>query len=174
MPLSSYAVVAYLEGDLGEFVEKFRSAISPDQSHLRPHITALSPRTIKISDAEAIRTFQKKEFEPVAVELGDVCTFRPLSPTIYLDLRGGQRQLWDLHHKLGSPPLQGKPDWPYAPHVTLAKLDDFKDVARVFQHARDRWRDYQGARAFTISELVLVREETKGQWADLASIHAAD
>jgi 2'-5' RNA ligase len=174
MPPSSYAVVAYLAGDLGKFVEKFRSAISPDQSHLRPHITALSPRKLQISDAEAIRVFKKKKFQPVAVELGDVCTFRPLNPTIYLDLRNGQQALWDLHRALGSPPLLGKPEWPFVPHITLAKLDDFKDIARVFQHARDRWRDYQGTRAFTISELVLVREENEGQWVDLASIHAAD
>jgi 2'-5' RNA ligase len=174
MPPSSYAVVAYLAGDLGKFVEKFRSAISPDQSHLRPHITALSPRKLQISDAEAIRVFKKKKFQPVAVELGDVCSFRPLSPTIYLDLRRGQTEIWDLHHQLGSSPLLGKPEWPFVPHITLAKLDDFKDIARVFQHARDRWRDYQGTRAFTISELVLVREENEGQWVDLASIHAAD
>ncbi|MFL6299821.1 MAG: 2'-5' RNA ligase family protein [Terriglobales bacterium] len=174
MPPSSYAVVAYLGGDLGKFVDKFRSAISPDQSHLRPHITALSPRKLQISDAEAIKAFKKKRFQAVAIELGDVCSFRPLSPTIYLDLRNGQQGMWELHRNLGAPPLLGKPDWPYAPHVTLAKLDDFKDVARVFQHARDRWADYQGARELTVGELVLVREETKGRWVDLASIHAAD
>jgi 2'-5' RNA ligase len=174
MPPSSYAVVAYLAGDLGKFVERFRSAISPDHSHLRPHITALSPRKLKITDAEALRSFKKKTFQPIEVEVGDVCSFRPLSPTIYLDLRRGQREIWDLHHQLGSPPLLGKPDWPFVPHITLAKLDDFKDITRVFQHARDRWHDYQGTRAFTIAELVLVREEKKGQWIDLASIHAAE
>src|SRR5262249_30820872 len=109
---------------------------------------------------------------PVAVELGDVCSFRPLSPTIYLDLRKGQQQLWSLHQELGQTPLSGKPDWPFIPHITLAKLDDFKDVTRVFQHARDRWRDYQGARSFSVTELALVREEKKGRWVDLASIHA--
>jgi len=174
MPPYSYAVVAYLEGDLGKFVDMFRSAIAPDQSHLRPHITALSPRKLKITDAEAVRSFKKKAFQPIEVEVGDVCSFRPLSPTIYLDLRRGQREIWDLHQKLGSPPLMGKPDWPFVPHITLAHLDDFKDITRVFQHARDRWRDYQGTRGFTITELVLVREDKKGQWLDLATIHAAD
>src|SRR5947209_7307689 len=174
MPTSSYAVVAYLAGDLGKFVDRFRSAVSPDQSHLRPHITALSPRKLKISDAEGLRSFKKKTFQQIAVEVGDVCSFRPLNPTIYLDLKRGQREIWDLHQKLGGPPLLGKPDWPFVPHITLAKLEDFKDITRVFQHARDRWRDYQGTRAFTITELVLVREEKKGQWVDLASIHAAE
>jgi 2'-5' RNA ligase len=173
MPSSSYAVVAYLEGDVEKFVRGFRSAVSPQHTHLRPHITALSPRKLHISEPEAIDEFKKKKFHPIAVELGDVCTFRPLSPTIYLDLRRGQREIWDLNRLLGAAPFAGKPEWPFAPHVTLAKLDDFKDIARVFQHARDRWRDYQGARGFSITELTLVRESKKDVWVDLASVHAA-
>jgi 2'-5' RNA ligase len=173
MPAASYAVVAYLDGDLGRFVGGFRSAISPQQSHLHPHITALSPRTLHISDAEAVKGFEQIAFQGITIELGNVCTFRPLSPTVYLDLRRGQEQLWELNRTLGAAPFAGKPDWPFAPHVTLAKLDDFKDVARVLQHARDRWRDYQGTRSFSVNELTLVRERERGVWADLASIHAA-
>ncbi len=140
MPSSSYAVVAYLAGDLGKFVDGFRSTVSPAHSHLRPHITALSPRKLELSDGDAIKAFEKKKFRAIAVELGDVCSFRPLSPTVYLDLRKGQQQFWELYGLL-SKPLAGKPDWPFVPHITLANLDDFKDVPRVFQHARDRWRD---------------------------------
>lgn len=173
MPTASYAVVAYLTGDLGKFVGGFRSAVSPQHTHLRPHITALSPRKLEVRDADAIKAFEKKNFQSIAVELGDVCTFRPLSPTIYLDLRRGQHEIWDLNRQLGAAPFAGKPDWPFAPHITLAKLDDFKDIARVFQHARDRWRDYQGARGFNVGELTLVREDKKNHWTDLASIHAA-
>jgi len=79
-----------------------------------------------------------------------------------------------LNTQLGAAPLAGKPDWPFVPHITLAKLEDFKDVPRVLQHACDRWRDYQGTRNFTVSELTLVREEKQGIWIDLASIHAVD
>jgi 2'-5' RNA ligase len=172
MPSFPYAVVAYLAGDLGEFVGGFRSSISPQHSQLRPHITALPPRKLAISEAEAAKVFQKNKFQPIAVELGDVCTFRPLSPTIYLDLRKGQSGFWELNQHLGAAALAGKPDWPFVPHVTLSKLDDFKDIARVFQHARDRWHDYQGTRSFLVSELTLVREKEPGLWLDLASIHA--
>src|SRR5256885_8594464 len=97
MPASSFAVVAYLESDLGKFVGGFRSAVSPQHTHLRPHITALSPRKLQISDADAVRSFKKKAFQTIQVELGNVCSFRPLSPTIYLDLRRGQRQLWEIY-----------------------------------------------------------------------------
>jgi 2'-5' RNA ligase len=172
MPPSSYAVVAYLEGDLGKFVGGFRSAMSPQHSHLRPHITALAPRKLAISDADSIKAFRKMKFLAITVEVGDVCTFRPVSPTVYLDLRRGQSELWELYQRLGAAPFSGKPDWPYVPHVTLAKLDEFKDVARGLQHARDRWHDYQGTRSFTVSELTLVREQKQGHWLDLASIHA--
>src|SRR4051812_48413338 len=173
MPASSYAVVAYITGDLGKFVAGSRAVVSPHETHLRPHITVLSPRKLQLSDAEAVKRFEKISFQPIAVELGDVCTFRPLSPTIYLDLRRGQHKIWELNQLLGTTPFAGKPEWPFAPHVTLAKLDDFKDVARVVQHARDRWRDYQGARCFSVTELTLVRESKGGEWVDLASIHAA-
>ena len=174
MPSPLYAVVAYLGGDLGKFLSGFRAAVTPHDRHLKPHITALSPRKLQISDAEAIKGFQKNKFQALKIEVGDVCTFRPLSPTIYLDLRRGQQELWKLNSQLGAAPLAGKPDWPFVPHVTLAKLEDFKDVPRVLQHAHDRWRDYQGARGFSVAELTLVRESAKGVWGDLASIHAAD
>jgi len=174
MPTSSYAVVAYLGGDLGKFVGGFRAAVTPHDRHLRPHLTALAPRKLQISDAEAIKSFQRNEIQSIKIEIGDVCTFRPLSPTVYLDLRRGQQELWRLNSQLGVAPLAGKPDWPFVPHLTLAKLDDFKDVPRVLQHARDRWRDYQGARGFSITQLTLVRESAKGIWVDLGSIHAAD
>ena len=173
MPASSYAVVAYLGGELGKFLADFRAAVTPRDRHLRPHITALSPRKLQVSDAEAIKSFQKNKFKGIKIDVGDVCTFRPLSPTIYLDLRRGQRELWSLYGQLGSA-FAGKPDWPYVPHLTLAKLEDFKDVPRVFQHARDRWRDYQGTRSFTVIELTLVRERKPLEWLDLDSIHAAD
>ena len=172
MPASSFAVVAYLDGDLGKFVGGFRSAVSPQHIHLRPHITALAPRKLQISDADAVRSFKKNAFSAIQVELGNVCSFRPLSATIYLDLRKGQQEIWQLNSKLGVAPFAGKPDWPFVPHITLAKLDDFNDVARVFQHARDRWTDYQGARGFSLQELTLVRESEKGVWVDLAAIHA--
>jgi len=174
MPSSSFAVVAYLTGDLGKFVGGFRSAISPEQTQVRPHITALPPRKLQLSEADAVQAFKNKKFAPISVELGDVFSFRPLSPTIYLDLRRGQQQFWDLNRVLGAAPFAGKPDWPFVPHITLAKVDDFKDVARVFQHARDRWRDYQGTRGFPVIELTLVRESKPGVWLDLASIHADD
>lgn len=174
MPTSSYAVVGYLTGDLGKFVSEFRAAVTPHDRHLRPHITALSPRKLQISDADAIESFHRNKIQSVKIEVGDVCTFRPLSPTVYLDLRRGQQELWRLNGQLGVAPLAGKPDWPFVPHLTLAKLEDFKDVPRVLQHARDRWRDYQGTRSFSVVELTLVRESAKGAWLDLASIHAAD
>jgi len=172
MPTSSYAVVAYLGGDLGKFVSGFRAVVTPHDRHLKPHITALSPRKLQISDADVIKSFQRNEVRSIKIEAGDVCTFRPLSPTIYLDLRRGQQQMWELNTLLGASLLAGKPEWPFVPHVTLAKLEDFKDVPRVLQHARDRWLDYQGARDFSVTELTLVRESAKGVWVDLASIHA--
>jgi 2'-5' RNA ligase len=163
-----------LEGDLEKFIADFRTAVTPHHRHLRPHISALSPRKLKISEAEVVKNFSRNKFQAIKIEAGDVCSFRPASATVYLDLRSGQKSLWELNGQLGSGPLAGKSDWPYVPHLTLAKLEDFKDVARVFQHARDRWHDYQGARSFAVTELTLVRESGPGIWVDLASIHAGD
>jgi len=174
MPPSSFAVVAYLTGDLGKFLSGFRAAVTPHDRDLRPHLTALPPRKLQISDAEAVKSFQWNKIQSIKIEAGDVCTFRPLSPTIYLDLRHGQEQMWRLNAQLGAAPLAGKPDWPFVPHITLAKLEDFKDVPRVLQHARDLWRDYQGTRSFSVAELTLVRESGPGVWLDLASIHAGE
>src|SRR5438105_10160187 len=111
MPSSSYAVVAYLSGELGKFLEDFRAAVTPHERHLRPHITALPPRKLQISDGDAIKGFQSYKFQVIRVDVGDVCSFRPLSPTIYLDLRRGQEKMWRLNSQLGAAPLAGKPDW---------------------------------------------------------------
>ena len=89
MHSSSYAVVAYLTGDLGKFVGDFRAAVTPHDRHLRPHLTALSPRKLQISDTDAVKSFQRNTVQAIRLEAGDVCTFRPLSPTIYLDLGNG-------------------------------------------------------------------------------------
>src|SRR5437870_3839691 len=124
MPSPLYAVVAYLGGDLGKFLSGFRAAVTPHDRHLKPHITALSPRKLQISEADVIKAFRQNKFQSIKIEAGDACTFRPLSPTIYLDLRRGQQQMWELNTLLGASPLAGKPEWPFVPHLTLAKLED--------------------------------------------------
>ena len=54
-----YAVVSYISGELGDFVDELRSELMPAQSHLRAHITLLPPRPLLGSVEDASRTLEK-------------------------------------------------------------------------------------------------------------------
>jgi len=174
MHSASFAVVAYLDRELAQFLNEFRAAATPHDRHLRPHLTLLPPRSLQISDADCLAAFNKQTFQAIKIEMGEVSCFMPLSPTVYLDLRSGHEQLSMLNHQLGAGVLAGKADWPYVPHLTLARLPDNAAASHVMEQARRRWRDYQGTRSFSVAELTLVREAEPGVWIDLASIHAGD
>jgi hypothetical protein len=75
MRFSAYGI-RYVKGPAGEFVENLRRELHPDLPHLAAHLTLLPTRICS-------------EAQPFEVALGDVETFTPATPTVYLRVSQG-------------------------------------------------------------------------------------
>jgi 2'-5' RNA ligase len=105
------------------------------------------------------------------VSLGDVATFAPAHPTIYLSVEDGARHLRYLNSLLKEGTLNSPEPWEYVPHLTLATLPDNAAAVRACQLAAAAWQDYRGPREALIEELSVVREESPNRWLDLHNAH---
>ncbi|MBI2683286.1 MAG: 2'-5' RNA ligase family protein [Acidobacteriales bacterium] len=171
-PPLQYALVAYVQNDLGRFVEEMRRDLHPEHSHLAAHITILPPRFLATSEDQAIRTLQREVplSDAFEVSLGRVESFYPKTPTVFLTVDACVRELHDLHRRLSSGPLAFQEEWPYAPHLTIVKMPELAQTDGALAEARLRWERYHGQRTVRIEELTFVREGLHQPWVDLATI----
>jgi 2'-5' RNA ligase len=173
-PLSPphYAVVAYVRNQVGHFVEDLRRELHPDHSHLAAHVTVLPPRRLSGSEQEAIDSLQEHSarFPSFDVRLGDVETFSPTTPTVFLRVERFAHRFRDLHEELNTGPLHCEEQWPYMPHLTIVKMPELSSAANALLKSRKRWGDYSGSKSAHIEELTFVREGENNQWIDLATI----
>ena len=97
-----YALVAYVKGPAGEFVENLRRELHPSMPHLAAHLTILPPRPLQGSEEAALRALELVcgEAEPFDVTLGGVDTFIPVTPTVYIRVDGAASRMSDLHSRL--------------------------------------------------------------------------
>ncbi|OYW09345.1 MAG: hypothetical protein B7X34_06945, partial [Acidobacteriia bacterium 12-62-4] len=100
LPDPIYALVAYINGELGDFLYSLRQEIVPT-CRLRSHVSLLPPRKLAGNQdgaAEKVAEVagQHQAFE---VALGDICVF-PVTNVIYLDLATGREQLLAMHADL--------------------------------------------------------------------------
>jgi len=167
-----YALVAYLKSPAGEFVENLRRELHPDLPHLAAHLTVLPPRTLRGSEGEALQVLEKicAEEESFEVTLGSVETFIPVTPTIFIRVDGCADHMSELHRKLNTAELQCQEEWPYIPHLTIAKMGSEQAALSAFQIARQRWDEYKGSRRIFLERLTFVREDSPNCWVDLAPI----
>ena len=170
--MPQYAVVAYVRNDLGDWVEELRREIHPEQAHLPAHITVLPPRPIAGSESDAIALLGKlcREVPPFDVTLGDVETFMPTTPTVFLRVARAAYRMRELHDRINRGILQGTEPFPYMPHLTIAKFPTEQQVRKVKPLVEDRWERYAGLRRAHIEELTFVRERESLRWDDLALI----
>ena len=54
--------------------------------------------------------------------MGSVETFVPVTPTIFIGVDGAACAMTDLHRKLNTEVLRFQEEWPYIPHLTIAKM----------------------------------------------------
>ena len=166
-----YAVVAYVRSPVGIFVEELRRELHPAHTHADAHLTILPPRPLKGTDEEALRLLTEacRAAVPFEVALGDVETFIPVTPTVFLRVSRGAYRMRELHDKLNIGGLEFTEPWPYMPHMTIAKMDTLEQARKVVDVARRRWEDYKGARSVRISSLTLVKGIGE-RWIDLAPV----
>ena len=61
-------------------------------------------------------------------------------------------------------------EWPYIPHLTIAKMGEEHLARTAFEIARERWDDYAGSRRILLEKLTFVREDAPNRWVDLAPV----
>jgi 2'-5' RNA ligase len=167
-----YALVAYVRSPVGEFVENLRRELHPSCPHLAAHITFLPPRPLRGTESEALQVLEGicGQTEPFEVTLGDVDTFVPSTPTVYIRVAHAASRLLELHNQLNAQALAFAEEWPYIPHLTIVKMDTEEAANQALGMARERWRQYAGSRRFLLDRLTFVREDAPNFWIDLAPV----
>src|ERR1700757_3363707 len=126
MPDSRYPLVAYVRNSVGHFVEELRCDLHPGLPHMAAHVTILPPRELDVSEAAALE-FLTEPFghvPPFDAELGEVETFLPVTPTVFIQVKRAAYRLRELHDQLSAQKLVCKEEWPYMPHLTIVKMED--------------------------------------------------
>lgn len=166
-----YAAVAYVRSPVGIFVEELRRELHPAHTHADAHLTVLPPRPLQGTEQQAIHLLAAacSSTTPFQVSMGDVETFVPLTPTLFLRVARGAYRMRELHDALNRGVLAFEEPWPYMPHLTIAKMDDLDDVRKVVGVARSRWQAYTGSREVRIHKVTLVKG-TGERWVNLATV----
>ena len=172
MQSKRYALVAYVKSETGEFTERLGRELHPGSSHLAAHLTILPPRLLPETESSALQWIQKVcgQSAPFSVVLGEVETFLPTTPTVYIRVTQSAEHMRELHRRLNTGALAFDEEWPYVPHLTLAKLDDDAAAQAAAGLAEHRWAAFPGTRVVHITQLTFVREDSPNQWSDLAPI----
>ena len=171
MPTPRYALVTYVRNPVGEFVEQLRRELHPTIAHMPAHLTILPPRELASSEAAALEFLQEacSKAIPFNVELGDVETFLPTTPTVFIQVRHAAYRMRELHDQLCGRGLHCNESWPYIPHLTILKTELDEQARVACTVARERWAQFPGKRQIPVAELVFVRENLNC-WQDVAAI----
>jgi 2'-5' RNA ligase len=166
-----YAVVAYVRDPVGIFVEELRRELHPAHTHADAHVTILPPRPLAGTEQQALDSLSAacQSAQPFEIAMGDVETFIPVTPTVFLRVARGAYRMRELHDKLNRGGLEFKEPWPYMPHLTIAKMDTTEEALKVLEVSRQRWTAYTDARAIRVSSLTLVKGSGE-RWVDLANV----
>ncbi len=172
IPIPRYALVAYLRNPVGEFVERLRRHLHPEHPHLAAHLTVLPPRVLQGTELAARETLEEvcSQVEPFTVTLGEVETFCPLTPTVFIRVVHAAYRMRELHDRLNMGALASQEEWPYMPHLTIVKMSAEAQARQAYRVASERWSRFGGSRDIQVSELIFVREEEQNRWIDLAEV----
>jgi 2'-5' RNA ligase len=169
----TYALVAYVRNPVGIFVENLRRDLHREHPELPAHITILPPRPLQGTEEQARRHIETvcREIKPFEIEMGDVETFAPATPTVFIRVARAAYRMRELHDKLNTSVFASAEPWPYMPHLTIVKLSDPEAAFDSAAVSRRRWAEFGGSRRILISELTFVRSGADFYtWTDLAPV----
>ena len=167
-----YALVAYVRNSVGEFVENLRRELHPELPHLSAHVSILPPRHLHGGEQAALEQLAEvcSTVEPFQITLGDVETFVPVTPTVFIRVAHAAYRMRELHDRLNAETLSAEEEWSYMPHLTIVKMGTEEQARNAFRIGHRRWNSYTGTRRVRIAELTFVREEQENCWVDLAPV----
>ena len=167
-----YAAVAYVRSPVGIFVEELRRELHPAHTHANAHLTVLPPRPLRGTEQEALGVLGElcQTVPAFDITMGDVESFVPITPTIFLRVARGAYRMRELHDLLNRGALDYQEPWPYMPHLTIVKADTEDEAEKVEAIARQRWKAYTDTRTVRIASLTFVKGNGE-RWVDLAKVH---
>ena len=167
-----YALVAYINGPVTGFVENLRRELHPSLPHHTAHLTFLPPRPLHGTESEALHMLERicGGVEPFELTLGEMQSFAPTTPTVDIGVSQGAGRMEEIHRQMNQQILAFSEEWPYVPHVTIAKINNEQDAAQAVDTARRYWHDYTGSRRILLDRLTFVREDAPDHWVDLAPL----
>lgn len=168
MPHRRFAVALLLPEALSREVDGLRRALGDDRGRVAPHLTLVPPVNVREDDvpaALAVLRAAAAEVEPFDLDLGPVATFHPVTPVVFLAVRGAVDAVDALRAALFVPPLARPVDRPFVPHVTIGDDVDPARIAAAVAALADfdaRW---------PVREAVLLEDRAPGphQWNPVAS-----
>jgi 2'-5' RNA ligase len=166
-----YAAVAYVRNPVGIFVEELRRELHPAHTHADAHITVLPPRPLMGSEQQAVQVLHEvcSATQPFEITMGDVETFIPVTPTVFLRIARGAYRMRELHDKMNRGCLEFREPWPYMPHLTIVKADTMEEARKAVEIARCRWDAFKDGRKIRIDSITFVKGNGE-RWIDLAPV----
>ena len=172
MQTRRYALVAYLKNPAGEFVENLRRELHPDFPHLAAHLTILPPRPLQGSEDSALQVLERicGHEEPFHVNLGEVETFIPVTPTVFIRVEDGATRMRELHGKLNTEVLAISGGM--ALHSSCHHHQDECGAAGAqrSQMARQRWTNITVSAVSWWKSSPLFARTRSNCWVDLAPV----
>jgi 2'-5' RNA ligase len=166
--LNIFALVIYIPGPLGTFLDDLRRELVPNYNP-HAHVSVLPPRPLavdwRVASAQ-IRALMDS-WEPFEIELTGIEIF-PVTDVIYIEVGAGAGQLRRMHLAINSGALAFQDPFPYHPHITLAQELPRDRVKATDATARRLWREYSGERRFRAEHAVFVQSTLNNCWIDLA------
>jgi len=168
----NYAVIAYLRGRLGQFVDEQRDQLNPEYSSALAHVTILPPRPLIFPPDELVESLRQRcaHREPFDVTVEGVNTFWPANGVVFLSLSDGFDQLLGLHRELNVADLRHSEPYPFVPHITIAQDLDDQATQEALVELSNAWERYDGERSFRVETLCLVQQSDGLRWRNLAPI----
>lgn len=166
-----YAAVAYVRNPVGKFVEELRRELHPSHTHADAHITILPPRPLMGSEEQAIEILQEvcAASQPFEITMGDVESFIPATPTVFIRVAYGAYRMRELHDEFNVNGLEFCEPWPYMPHLTILKADTSSEAAQALGIARQRWEKFPDRRKIHIDSITFVKGNGE-RWLDVAPL----
>jgi 2'-5' RNA ligase len=161
---SVFALVAYVPGPLGEFLDRLRESF-PGYRGGKAHLTFLPPRPLRLSLETAAPLLSKalEKFPAFEVELTDILRF-PITDVLYIGVGEGSIQAHRLHKILNQGSLAYEEAFEYRPHITLALPPVGADIKAWQRKAADCWDRYANSRRFPVNQLDFLQQLPDGTW----------
>jgi 2'-5' RNA ligase len=166
--LNVFALVIYIPGPLGKFLDDLRRKLVPG-CNPHAHVSLLPPRPLAVDwpvASDQVRAVLNR-WSPFEIELTGIEIF-PVTDVIYIEVGRGSAELRRMHQAMNVDLLEFQDPFPYHPHITLAQELPLEKVAATSELAHRLWREYNGPRRFPVDHAAFVQNSLGNSWIDLA------